>query len=875
MEALGVTLLPALLTLNWVSATAAIDCTGFRHLENGRTFFRYGGLYITFSCNPGFRMYGHRTSSCMSGQWARDPPLCIAPGCPRPGKLLHGTAVMSPDNSLVQFSCNSGFKLFGSPLIYCNGKSWNGSTPECKELDIMNVFQEKQTSLYKPGLKLNQDTDLKSRFSAVAFTAAKETFLKSSLLGAPQPKLHLTGDLSKETRKLLNRRWHDQILTQHPEGAEEVVTQLTTFADPLNQPLRQATLKISPTISPFTPLIRLLSSIPVTSTTNDHQEQPTIFFLPEKTENFPSSTAQMQNELPVTPSQVVGVSKSNLDPIPTTVDSSTGKTRSKTLSTAPTALPETPKDSVLSGNITMLIESSTDEDISQSLQVTEKMNLTASTVSSLDLPVSQNKSSSPFIPFNIHDNKYFLWSPAAASTDPDLPPRIEPPTAHTPAIYTTPVAATKDLHPKHPATSNTTAAQEHLAPHRLSIGQIDDISRSNKVDPVNRWTSAHDQKNRTAKETMDSTTKHNGTISAFSGFPVLQTTKRRAVCPYPPLPAHGTFYFHTIANPAPFQYKHYIQYACYAGYTLANGDVYSYCLGDGQWSGVTPMCIGLTRCSVNNGGCSQVCQVNSRNHAECHCQPGFLLLGDQRTCRDLDECVEGLHECQQVCENTFGSYRCSCRLGFQLSSDRMSCIAGLARCVFGCVNTPGSFRCLCPAGYSMNITDGHCEDLDECGQNAGVGPCATACVNTPGSFYCVCSSGYRLAGDGTSCMPECPPGYHRKHSNPPGENSTLLNCVDINECDEMKQMQHHQQHKCEWKCVNLPGTHRCICPRGYTQHANGYQCKDINECTLKNGGCSHICINHKGGYRCACPENYRVSPHSRKMCQQVQNSQLQ
>jgi len=40
---------------------------------------------------------------------------------------------------------------------------------------------------------------------------------------------------------------------------------------------------------------------------------------------------------------------------------------------------------------------------------------------------------------------------------------------------------------------------------------------------------------------------------------------------------------------------------------------------------------------------------------------------------DLDECVEELHRCQQVCENTLGSYRCSCSPGFQLSPDRTSC----------------------------------------------------------------------------------------------------------------------------------------------------------------------------------------------------------
>lgn len=59
------------------SGVIASECSGFRHLENGRTFFRYGGLYVTFSCKPGFRLHGHRTSSCVSGQWARHPPLCV------------------------------------------------------------------------------------------------------------------------------------------------------------------------------------------------------------------------------------------------------------------------------------------------------------------------------------------------------------------------------------------------------------------------------------------------------------------------------------------------------------------------------------------------------------------------------------------------------------------------------------------------------------------------------------------------------------------------------------------------------------------------------------------------------------------------------
>ncbi len=41
---------------------------------------------------------------------------------------------------------------------------------------------------------------------------------------------------------------------------------------------------------------------------------------------------------------------------------------------------------------------------------------------------------------------------------------------------------------------------------------------------------------------------------------------------------------------------------------------------------------------------------------------------------------------------------------------------------------------------------------------------------------------------------------------------------------------------------------------------------DINECSRKNGGCSHLCLNQKGGYKCACPASHRLSPYSWKKC---------
>jgi hypothetical protein len=53
------------------------ECSSFRHVENGRTFFRYSGLYVAFTCNPGYKIHGYRTNSCVSGQWTREPPVCV------------------------------------------------------------------------------------------------------------------------------------------------------------------------------------------------------------------------------------------------------------------------------------------------------------------------------------------------------------------------------------------------------------------------------------------------------------------------------------------------------------------------------------------------------------------------------------------------------------------------------------------------------------------------------------------------------------------------------------------------------------------------------------------------------------------------------
>ena len=40
---------------------------------------------------------------------------------------------------------------------------------------------------------------------------------------------------------------------------------------------------------------------------------------------------------------------------------------------------------------------------------------------------------------------------------------------------------------------------------------------------------------------------------------------------------------------------------------------------------------------------------------------------------DIDECTSGTARCSQVCNNTEGSYICSCDPGYQLNADGLQC----------------------------------------------------------------------------------------------------------------------------------------------------------------------------------------------------------
>uniref|UniRef100_A0ABI7XLY0 Vitamin K-dependent protein S n=1 Tax=Felis catus TaxID=9685 RepID=A0ABI7XLY0_FELCA len=75
-----------------------------------------------------------------------------------------------------------------------------------------------------------------------------------------------------------------------------------------------------------------------------------------------------------------------------------------------------------------------------------------------------------------------------------------------------------------------------------------------------------------------------------------------------------------------------------------------------------------------NGGCSQICD-NTPGSYHCSCKSGFVMLSNKKDCKDVDECSENM--CAQLCVNYPGGYSCYCdgKKGFKLAQDHRSCEA--------------------------------------------------------------------------------------------------------------------------------------------------------------------------------------------------------
>ncbi|XP_052772238.1 uncharacterized protein LOC128211461 isoform X1 [Mya arenaria] len=226
------------------------------------------------------------------------------------------------------------------------------------------------------------------------------------------------------------------------------------------------------------------------------------------------------------------------------------------------------------------------------------------------------------------------------------------------------------------------------------------------------------------------------------------------------------------------------------------------CICEIGWTG--PNCdVDIDECALNAVNCilPYTQCVNAPGSAACQCKTGYTADEISGECLDIDECVKGsTHDCEQYCNNTDGSYECSCRHGFLQNGGSCTDINecnGAHNCEHQCENIVGSFKCFCDNGYRLNLADrqscipeNECSDVQRisCPQNA-------TCAVTDGSFDCTCPKGFCLI-NGT--------------------------CNDINECQQ-------ETDACTHQCSNKDGGYVCSCDTGSQLLSDGFTCRECSD----------------------------------------------
>ncbi|NXL38984.1 FBN2 protein, partial [Glaucidium brasilianum] len=327
-------------------------------------------------------------------------------------------------------------------------------------------------------------------------------------------------------------------------------------------------------------------------------------------------------------------------------------------------------------------------------------------------------------------------------------------------------------------------------------------------------------------------------------------------------------------------------------------------------------CIDTDECSIGNPCGNGTC-TNVIGSFECSCHEGFEP-GPMMNCEDINECAQNPLLCAFRCINTYGFYECTCPVGYELREDQKMC-KDLDECAEGlhdcksrgmmCKNLIGTFMCICPPGMTRRPDGEGCTDENECRTKPGI--CENGrCMNIIGSYRCECNEGFLSSPSGIECLDNrqgfcfaevlqtmcqmasssrnlvtksecccdggrgwgnqcelCPlPGTTQYKKLCPHGPGYTTDGRDIDECKVMPNLCRNGQ------CINTMGSFRCFCKVGYTTDISSTSCIDLDECSQSPKPCNFICKNSEGSYQCSCPRGY-ILQEDGKTCKDLDECQ--
>ncbi|XP_021565130.1 complement factor H [Carlito syrichta] len=125
--------------------------------------FEYGAK-VVYTCEEGYQMLGDTNfRECDTDGWTNDVPICEVIRClpvaaPENGRIISGAMESYREYSfgqVIQFECNSGFKVKGNKEIHCSENGvWSAEIPRCEEIlcklpAVINGHAISQKAVYK------------------------------------------------------------------------------------------------------------------------------------------------------------------------------------------------------------------------------------------------------------------------------------------------------------------------------------------------------------------------------------------------------------------------------------------------------------------------------------------------------------------------------------------------------------------------------------------------------------------------------------------------------------------------------------------------------------------------------------------------------